>query len=273
MAYRMHRNPYHPCEGFARGVRAGMIGWIRDFGVLVFMTKFFLFVFALLLPVSSYSGEMALFTPRKLVFNGKVFRVLDDWGRFDRVVKTRANGIYGAFLSGEHEPFIFRFNDPVEDLKDLNLKKYKIALLNEKEIYFPTDEKIISCLTASVAGARSFGYFEKLSFIYRESMSDRKLDFATSSACTAGYDFIVVDGVAYNRYDFGNYLWGAAMKVLDLPYGMVQVGSEMNAVLNTYEQNGYEAPWYGLSLTGDSKEDQIAIFKGYSSRFPSFVSP
>lgn len=82
-------------------------------------------------------------------------------------------------------------------------------------------------------------------------------------------DKYVTVGVLVSMTKFFLFVFALLLPVSS--YIIVKVSSEMNAVLNAYEQNGYEAPWYGLSLTGDSKEDQIAIFKGYSSRFPSLA--
>jgi hypothetical protein len=59
-------------------------------------------------------------------------------------------------------------------------------------------------------------------------------------------------------------MWGAAMARLGFTYAEVKIGSECNGLINTYSQNAYiEKPWYGLCLSGDTKEDQAAIKDGF----------
>lgn len=64
--------------------------------------------------------------------------------------------------------------------------------------------------------------------------------------------------VAYNDYDFGNFLWGQAGKQLGFGLGSVIFGSKFNNLFNGRENN------FDLK-TGvfDSNADQEAITNGY----------
>lgn len=75
------------------------------------------------------------------------------------------------------------------------------------------------------------------------------------------------NGVAYNSRDLGNYLWGATMKCLNVPYTVAKVGAETNGFFNTISDNniGNGAGSSGIILTGDSSRDQEVIKKGYET--------
>ena len=73
----------------------------------------------------------------------------------------------------------------------------------------------------------------------------------------------VVDGVAYNDFDAGNYLWGVAMNRLGFSYEFSRIGSELNGFFNGKSQNG----GFGITLVGDSPRDQKAIRNGFKGKF------
>ena len=78
----------------------------------------------------------------------------------------------------------------------------------------------------------------------------------------------VLGGRAYNDQDFGNFLWGASMQVLNVSYGNTRIGSEFNGFWNGKEQNGKwkQGDYIHKRITwgGDSSADQSAIRNGYS---------
>ena len=97
------------------------------------------------------------------------------------------------------------------------------------------------------------------------SMQYGPLDY--TGKVSAGY-LTVLGGRAYNDQDFGNFLWGASMQVLNVSYGNVKLGSELNGFWNGKLQNGKwneSNPGYKrITWGGDSAADQAAIRGGYS---------
>jgi hypothetical protein len=126
-----------------------------------------------------------------------------------------------------------------------------------------------------------------LEYAYRESKytsqqtKSGRLDFGLvgTGICQK---LCLMEGVLYNGYDFGNLLWGRGMAKLGFPYVAAKVGSEINAFLWTYDQNGSLAERDGktgkgffqrLMWTGDSPADQRAIYDGYTRKNSLFSAP
>jgi hypothetical protein len=96
-------------------------------------------------------------------------------------------------------------------------------------------------------------------------MSGGNLDY-----CCVDFDFstlYLIGGTAYDNYDAGNFVWGNAMQKLGVPYDLVKLGSEYNGFWNGKLQNqkwDESQHWIKrITWTGDSKEDQRAIKRGY----------
>ena len=106
---------------------------------------------------------------------------------------------------------------------------------------------------------------DKYSYIYNESMGGGNLDY-----CCTDFDadkLYVIGGAAYDNYDAGNFVWGRAMSVLNVPFEAVKLGSEFNGFWNGKKQNGGWSPgqstWDRITWGGDSGADQRAIKRGY----------
>ncbi len=97
----------------------------------------------------------------------------------------------------------------------------------------------------------------KLIRVALNSRQRRALDFSRYIG------FHLVDDVMMDQYDFGNYLWGAALSRLGVSMAMTSFGSEMNGFFNTCRQNDC----FGIIFKGDSDRDQGAIRMGFYSRF------
>ncbi len=138
---------------------------------------------------------------------------------------------------------------------------------------------IAGCVKAATADIEGLGFRDKLREIYRRSMASADFDFRVSECgLTRGARLVVVDRVVYDIEDFGNFMWGMAMRRLKIPVSLVKLGSEYNAVMFAYEQNsmssmGGKSPFFGLDLRGDSREDQNAIIRGYISLPTTIVDP
>jgi hypothetical protein len=103
---------------------------------------------------------------------------------------------------------------------------------------------------------------EKYKYIYEQSGSTKNLDFAGSIPTAS---LAVFNEIIYNDKDFGNFLWGASMQKLGVPFEIVNSGSEFNGFWNGKVQNGYTPKFYidRITWSGDAHEDQVAIRNGY----------
>ena len=94
------------------------------------------------------------------------------------------------------------------------------------------------------------------------------IEFGMSGAVGQGghpRNFYILDGIAYDNFDAGNFLWGMAMRFLNVPYAFVKAGSELNAVLWSKDQNKihYKNWLDSFEWSGDAARDQRAIRRGY----------
>ena len=201
--------------------------------------------------------------PVKLVDpNGESISEFDENGNYSRTIKDNWwhnfwHGRTGRIVDGDGNVVqSFKFADPKNDVADLkNGKITKIHFVQENEI-----KKMLS-----KAGA--FDKENKLSnndlsnrydYILRESPNNRKLDFALTGIPYQYSDYnqslFLVDGVAHNRFNFGNFLWGAAGKALGLSLLELRSGAHYRALT----QNGAD----GYPSQFDSSDDQFSIKKG-----------
>ncbi len=129
-------------------------------------------------------------------------------------------------------------------------------------IYLVSDNEIQMALKKSgVNIVRHFPIQLKLAYVLGESRHGTKgrLDFVNSINKSAKYGkqgqlFITtVNGVslAHDQFNLGNFLWGAAMKRLDIDYRIVVVGSNLDNYIH------HHGEW-------DSLDDQTSISHGYS---------
>jgi hypothetical protein len=103
---------------------------------------------------------------------------------------------------------------------------------------------------------------DKYKYIYEQSGGAMNLDFAGSIPAAS---LAVFDDIIYNKKDFGNFLWGATMQKLGVPFGLVNAGSEFNGFWNGKAQNGNSPKFYidRITWSGNAHEDQVAIRNGY----------
>ena len=68
--------------------------------------------------------------------------------------------------------------------------------------------------------------------------------------------FLPMDGknIVYNNFDFGNYLWGKSMNILNIPLNICILGAHIDNMIHHWGQL-------------DSSADQRAISNGYKSNF------
>jgi hypothetical protein len=188
--------------------------------------------------------------------NGNYLRTIkDNWfhntffGRTGRIVDSDGNVTQS-----------FKFADPKNDVQDL--KDGKI-----NRVQFVQESEIKSML--SKAGA-----FNKENKTYNNDLSDRynyileagqafnEFDFAGKGEGGMGdvygqltyKSLYLIDGVAHNAKNFGNFLYGAAGRAIGLNSFELQMGGHYNSIINP-NQNGYKSQL-------DSRDDQYSIRMG-----------
>ena len=94
------------------------------------------------------------------------------------------------------------------------------------------------------------GLLKTLVYVINESR-DGKLDYNASNHALPQDAIYLVEGIdeAQNNYNFGNFLWGKSMNLLNLPYHITLFGANLDNLLH-----------HG---TLDSKDDQKSILWGY----------
>jgi hypothetical protein len=222
----------------------------------------------------------------------------------------------GNYMSGDkkgklHE-FFFGSKGYVVDAQGKTIKKFKFNDKTDgqvenfegpnamyKGVNLDFDKIVDQVTDNAVAGAPEGGVFskEKRQWIINESSEAagnaeaKKSDDGVTEELSLKLDFMlhidewgsldrlsIAGNRAYNTFDAGNYLWGNAMKKLDISYLMTKLGAEVNAFYFgklQYPSNrfGKEISYEEIDPTkfsfkritwfGDSREDQRAIRKGY----------
>ena len=180
--------------------------------------------------------------------------VKDNWfhntffGRTGRIVDGDGNVIQK-----------FRFADPKNDVNDLKAG-------NINRIHFVQESEIISMLSKAGAFTKENKTYnnslrDRYSFIERESQSFGKFDFAVTGIPAQYYNLNVsetlflINGTAHNRFNFGNFLWGAGGRALGLTQFELQAGAHRHS-LGSPERTGYDRRQF------DSRDDQRSIRMG-----------
>ena len=149
----------------------------------------------------------------------------------------------------------FRFADPENDVE--YLKNRDITKLQ-----FVKESEIKSML--SKAGAFDEKNREnKYAYLLKEGKGRGKFDFSGKANDGMGSIYgldtykslYLIDGVAHNAKNFGNFLFGAGGKALGIPLLILKAGAHFNSIFG-FEDNGYLPQL-------DSKDDQFSILCGY----------
>lgn len=226
-------------------------------------------------------------TPRYL-FNNK--------GELDRTNPAGRSDLGGILTKdGKSIGRMFKINDPLEDGRYLDkptLNDYpvtpKIHVLGPVEvrnILYGINPDTRQPYT-DMAKVSKLSFREKFDYAMRESVHGNQLDTANNIKVINGQDLYLIDGIAYNASDAGNFMWGYAMNDLGMPWFMVKVGSEYYAWKEGKSSNtmgsassdptpgnpDYPTPEWVKDVnkwltertwTGDTAGDQQAIRNGY----------
>ena len=173
-------------------------------------------------------------------------------GRFLSRVQSSYEGGPLLLWQGEGlEPVVAQFSDPGYDPSHVGPDK-RVHVVRAEEIANAMDK-------CGAAGAAIKGYFPGCYFLWRNSGYGGVLDFAIRPEYGISQDtFYVADTqdegtVAYNHYNYGNFLWGASARKMRVPLWMTRLGAHVN--------NFFLSPDSRFQL--DSPDDQFSIKAGY----------
>jgi len=206
--------------------------------------------------------------PIKLVDpNGESISEFDENGNYLRTIKD--NWFHNTFYGRKghivdddgnmmHE---FSFGDPEHDVQDLKDGKItKVIFVQEKEIKQMLEN---SGVFDSKNTAENSGRYD---YVLKEGKGKKELDFSYTKIpyqypeasknplITPSSILFLVDDVAYNHMNFGNFLFGAAGYTLGLSLFELKIGAHYNSIFNS-RTNGYSPQF-------DSPDDQTAIKNG-----------
>ena len=156
---------------------------------------------------------------------------------------------------------VYEFADPVNDPN---------LITSATKLVFPSGEDISQTINDS--GVFSEGAKKHpINYAYVESRGQNrgergsgKLDFMSNEVTiggskqgldeTLGTLYVTQNSagnIAHNGYNYGNFLWGAAMKALGISPGLAKFGAHLDSIKNNGEF--------------DSKDDQYSIKTGYEN--------
>jgi RHS repeat-associated protein len=202
--------------------------------------------------------------------DGRKFINFDDKGNYKGV--TKDNWFHNAFVGIKGRVLDengsvtqkFKFADPKRDAKAIQDRIItKLVIVKEGDVRgmlskadaFNSENK-----TANLSLSKRYDY------ILKEGVGGGKLDFSYSDIPNkypgASKDplnspspmIFLVDGVAHNHMNFGNFLFGAAGKAMGFTRMELEAGANWNSLTNS-DQNKY-APQF------DSFDDQYSIGRG-----------
>ena len=216
-------------------------------------------------PYSAFGGNPLMFTDMNgdslvLFKNGTYTSTIDDGKEeingFNQESTVDKDG-NETFTGGQS----FSFNDYEDDMAGIKSGALTLRVVN--------DDEIRSIMTKSGV-MKQANRESQWSFIERESrpLGDEGI---LSDSKSSGYmdyqnftqrnfnSLNIVNGVAYNNPDYGNFLWGQGGKQLGFSYSTLRVSSHVNNAFNSRSDNP-TIPYRIL----DSSGDQRAIKNGYN---------
>jgi RHS repeat-associated protein len=191
---------------------------------------------------------------------GKSISEFDEAGNYLRTTKDNwfhntFFGRTGRIVDGDgNVTQKFKFADPKNDVNDLKSGKInRVQFVQESEIKSMLSKAGAFDKENKVANSDS-----RYDYINQEGKGGGKFDFAVTGIPNQYSDYnqslFLVDGVAHNRFNFGNFLFGAAGKALGLTSFELRAGAHYNSVFNS-STNGYKPQL-------DSRDDQRSIRMG-----------
>jgi RHS repeat-associated protein len=156
----------------------------------------------------------------------------------------------------------FNFNDYADDMAGIKSGELKLRFVGNDEI---SEMMVRSGVLEQGNRDNATTYIERESRPKnRESVlsgkSKGKMDYQNYTNEYPKYGSLnIVEGIAYNNADYGNFLWGQGGKQLGFSYGTLRTASHINNAFNSGTDNP-DKPYNVL----DSPGDQRAIRNGYN---------
>jgi len=186
--------------------------------------------------------------------DGKSFLFGAD-GRFlSRVQSGYEEGSLILWQGEGRMPVVARFSDPGYDPSHVGPGKRAHRVLYEE-----INDAMVKC---GAGGAIFTGFFPGCYYLYKNSAYGGLLDFAIRPEYGVSPDTYYVAStqeegtVAYNHFNYGNFLWGASARELTVPLWLTQLGAHVN--------NFFLSP--DSRFQPDSQDDQFSIKAGYHWR-------
>lgn len=178
----------------------------------------------------------------------------EDGGFLCRVEAPEAAGYVFMLRPGER-PLVARLADPVHDPDSIGIGTRLVLVSRER-------------IRESLQRARAFRWHHgrvllRTLYMWTQSGYGGTLDFAANGehGIEDGVYYVtesVRDGaIAHNRFNFGNYLWGAAAQACGLPCFFAILGSHANAFLLSRDGRGLRGHF-------DAPDDILSIHAGYA---------
>ena len=201
---------------------------------------------------------------------GNSYSEFDVEGNYKRTVDDNWwhnlwHGRTGRIVNDQNEVILsFKFADPKNDVKDLkNGTLQKIQFVEEKDVVSMLSKAGVFDEKNKTANNT---LLDRYSYVLHEGKGGHKMDFSYNAipdqyegVSTDPLDapspvLFLIDGVAHNHMNFGNFLFGAGGKALGLTSFELRMGAQFNSIFNP-GSNNYKPQF-------DSNDDQFSIRMG-----------
>ncbi|KWW27085.1 MAG: RHS repeat-associated core domain-containing protein, partial [bacterium P3] len=187
--------------------------------------------------------------------NGCDTLVFNKFGNYLHTIKSDGEHV-GIYDPPSGKPYNFTFADPIND--PISIEEGKITKLQIVQ------EIDIRTMLFNAGVFSDDNRDRRLGYIKEEGVGLGKLDFSKKAkggmismyGSDVYHSMYLVDGVAHNPDNFGNFLFGAAGNALGIPLVALKLGAHWNSIVNSKE-NGYKRQL-------DSKDDQFSIKCGFN---------
>ena len=201
---------------------------------------------------------------------GNSYSEFDVEGNYKRTVDDNWwhnlwHGRTGRIVNDQNEVILsFKFADPKNDVKDLkNGTLQKIQFVEEKDVVSMLSKAGVFDEKNKTANNT---LLDRYSYVLHEGKGGHKMDFSYNAipdqyegVSTDPLDapspvLFLIDGVAHNHMNFGNFLFGAGGKASGLTSFELRMGAQINSIFNP-GSNNYKPQF-------DSNDDQFSIRMG-----------
>lgn len=189
--------------------------------------------------------------------DGKIVLNFDEDGNYIESVNDGNNTYSGAVINANNDvlsTFTFNSTNDAEAILSGKANADGLVIKGINNSFEGSIKDLIKLGTCLAEFSNS-----NIQYAAEQSVKGGLMDFVQYIATENYNKLVIVDNVAYNSYDAGNFVWGAAMNELNIPYLITRIGAEVNAIVNSRRDNNFAS---GLILQDDSG-DIMAYMRGY----------